>query len=162
METPLITTLLATLHILAWSVYVGGAIVMEFVLRYAQGSMRPSQVAVVCQNAGKRYRWCSLLCLVLLLLTGLFLAEPIVDGSSEAGILKVLSAVWLILAGLLALLSFYIHPEMHIRVSSSMSEEEVTKERQRVKRAITRMDAVVRIELALAIVAMGLGTSLHL
>ena len=162
MDSQLTATILATVHALAWSIYVGGAIIMELVLRYAQGSMRPSQVAVVCQKAGHRYRWWSCLCLTLLLLTGLPLARPIVSGSSEAIVLVVLGGVWLALVLILALLSFYIHPELHIRVSSSMTEKEVTRERQRVGRAIVRMDITVRIELALAIFAVLLGAALHL
>lgn len=161
MDTQL-TTLLATVHALSWSIYVGGAIVMELVLRHAQVSMRPSQVAEVCRRAGQRYRWCSCFCLALLLLTGLVLARPIVPGSREAIVLMSLGAIWLALALILALLSFYIHPEMHIRVSPSMSEDEVSKERERVGRAIVRMDITVRIELALALCAMALGAVLHL
>ena len=162
MDSQLTATLLATVHALAWSIYVGGAIIMELVLRYAQASMRPSQVAVVCQKAGHRYRWWSCLCLALLLLTGLALARPIVSGSPEAIVLFVLGGVWLALVLILALLSFYIHPEMHIRVSSSMTEEEVGRERQRVGRAIVRMDITVRIELALSMFAVLLGAGLHL
>lgn len=161
MDAPLITTLLATVHALAWSTYVGGAIIMELVLRYAQGSMRPSQVAIVCQRAGYRYRWVSCFCLVLLLATGLALAGPTVAGGPETIVLVALGAVWLALAAILALLSFYIHPEMHIRVSSSMTEEEVRQERQRVGRAIVRMDITVRIELGLAFLAILLGAGLH-
>lgn len=161
MDAPLITMLLASVHALAWSIYVGGAIIMELVLRYAQGSMRPSQVAIVCQRAGNRYRWISFFCLVLLLATGLALAGPIVTGSPEAIVLVALGAIWLALAAILALLSFYIHPEMHIRVSSSMTEEEVRQERQRVGRAIVRMDITVRIELGLALFAVLLGAALH-
>lgn len=134
---------------------------MEFVLRHAQASMRGSQVAIVCQKAGHRYRWWSALCLTVLLVTGITLAGPIVPGSSEAIVVKVLSGVWLLLVLILALLSFYIHPELHIRVSPSMSEDEVKAERGRVGRAIVRMDIAVRVELGLAILAMLLGAGLH-
>lgn len=153
--------LLASLHVLAWSVYVGGAIVMEFVLRHAQASMRGSQVAIVCQKAGHRYRWWSALCLALLLVTGIALAGPIVPGSNEAIVVVVLGGVWLALVLILALLTFYIHPELHIRVSPSMSEDEVKSERGRVGRAIVRMDIAVRVELGLALLAMLLGAALH-
>lgn len=135
---------------------------MEFVLRYAQASMRGSQVAIVCQKAGHRYRWWSGLCLALLLVTGIPLAGPIVPGSNEGIVVMVLGGVWLLLVLILALLSFYIHPELHIRVSPSMSEDEVAEERRRVGRAIVRMDITVRIELGLALLAMLLGASFHM
>jgi uncharacterized membrane protein len=152
---------LASLHVLAWSVFLGGAIVMEFVLRHAQVSMPGAQVAIVCQKAGRRYRWWSALCLALLLVTGIPLAGPIVPGSVEAIVVKVLGGLWVALVLILALLSFYIHPELHIRVSPSMSEDEVKEERRRVGRAIIRMDITVRIELALGILAVLFGASFH-
>jgi len=42
-------SLLSTLHALAWSIYVGGAICMELILRHAQQFMKPSQTAYVCE-----------------------------------------------------------------------------------------------------------------
>lgn len=161
MDTPLVMTLLASLHALAWSIYVGGAIVMELVLRHAQASMRGSQVAIVCQRAGHRYRWWSFVCLTLLLVTGVPLASPITPGSTQALVVVALGVLWLALVSILALLTFYIHPELHIRVSPSMSEEEVRQERGRVGRAIVRMDITVRIELGLALLAILVGASLH-
>ncbi len=134
---------------------------MEFVLRHAQNYIPPSQIAVVCQKSGKTYRWVSALCLTALLVTGIGLAAP--QGASEVygKALVGISALWVILVVLLALLAFYVHPEMHIRVSPTMSAEEVQAERQRVKRAIVRMDIIVRMELACAIVAMAVGAMLH-
>lgn len=158
---PVMMTLVATAHVLAWSVYLGGAIVMEFVLRHAQASMRGSQVAIVCQKAGYRYRWWSCVCLTLLLISGIVLARPIVPGSGQAIVVMALGGVWLALVLLLALLSFYIHPELHIRVAPSMSEDEVKEERKRVGRAIVRMDITVRAELGLALLAALLGAGLH-
>lgn len=155
-------TLLATFHALSWSIYLGGAITMELVLRYAQKYMRPSQTAVVCQNSGRRYRWFSLVCLMLLLLTGLMLAKEFNLTTLYGKSLVVLLILWAILMLILALLSFHIHPEMHIRVSSDMTESEVQLERQRVGHAIRQMDIWVRVELVLAILAVLVGSYLHL
>ncbi|MFV2090966.1 MAG: hypothetical protein ACC642_09920, partial [Pseudomonadales bacterium] len=104
--------LLSTAHVLAWSIYVGGALCMELVLRHAQQFMPPSQVAVVCQNAGYRYRWFSAVALAVLLITGFGLAgSPLPLLSSSRGlVLWMLLGLWTIQVVILALLSFFLHP----------------------------------------------------
>src|SRR3970282_1657631 len=60
-------------HAAGWAIYVGGAITMEFILRYAQKTMPPSQVAVVCKNSGGRYRWFARAALMVIGLTGVLM-----------------------------------------------------------------------------------------
>lgn len=159
-------TVLAAIHIMSWSIYVGGAICMELVLRHAQNYMRPSQIAVVCQNAGLKYRWWSLVCLILLLVTGILLAQKhpqSFDAATTRGLLTIgLCVLWLLQILILAFLSFRVHSDMHLRVSPSMTAEEIQTERQRVAAAIVHMDITVRVELACALIAMLFGTSLRL
>jgi uncharacterized membrane protein len=139
---------------------------MELVLRHAQNYMRPSQIAVVCQKAGMQYRWWSLICLLLLLITGVLLVQyhpqPFQLATHRGLVIIGLCVLWLIQILILALLSFWIHPDMHLRVAASMTEEEVNNERKRVGAAIVNMDITVRAELACALIAMLAGTSLHL
>lgn len=147
-------------HNMAWAVYLGGAISMELVLRHAQQFMRGSQVAVVCQNSGRKYRWLSLACLIILLVTGLMRVTWVQMTQSEMVLLFGALLLWSLLVGILALLALHIHPEMHLRVSSSMTEEEVRTERKRVGVAIQRMDFWVRAELMIAVLAMMVGTAM--
>lgn len=170
-KVKLLETLIAWIHILAWAVYLGGAIAMEFILRHAQSFMRGSQVAVVCQNSGRKYRWLSFVCLLLLLVTGLMRAG-ITESTESTEITETtllysfllfsIVLIWVLLLGILGLLSFHIHPEMHLRVSPSMTEQEVTIERQRVGVAIRQMDIWVRIELLLALLATLAGAALRI
>lgn len=158
--------LISTVHALCWTIYVGGAICMELVLRYAQNFMRPSQIAVVCQHSGVRYRWWSFFCLLGLLVTGIPLAlmhpSPF-DPSTRYGLtIWFLCTLWIVQMGILGLLSLRIHPDMHARLTSDMSSEEMQRERARVGVAITRMDSTVRLELACAILALFAGSILHL
>ncbi|MBQ62916.1 MAG: hypothetical protein CMQ19_12690 [Gammaproteobacteria bacterium] len=158
--------LLSIVHALSWSIYAGGAICMELILRHAQEYMKPSQIAVVCENSGKRYRWWSLFCLLGLVVSGI----PLVAlGTHELGVdrkysvlLACLTLLWLVQVLLLAVLSFRFHPEMHARLSSSMSAEEIKRERQRVGAAIVNMNITVRIELGCIVLALALGAALHL
>ena len=138
---------------------------MEFVLKHAQDYMKPSQTAVVCLHAGLRYRWWSLGCLLGLMTTGLLMTtyrSESIDLQSLYGMTIIAMIVlWSVQLGILALLSFYFHPEMHLRVSPSMSAEEIHIERRRVGAAIVNMAITVRFELAFAIIAVLLGAALH-
>ncbi|MBT4162065.1 MAG: DUF2269 family protein [Gammaproteobacteria bacterium] len=154
---------LSVVHVFAWSIYVGGAICMEFVLNYAQQSMKPSQTAVVCEFSGKRYRWWSFLCLLALLATGSLMAlRAGWSLDSTQGVAVILLVVfWITQMTTLGLLTFRFHPDMHARLDTSMTQEEMKRERARVGVAIVRMAATVRIELAVAVLAMLTGASLH-
>lgn len=136
---------------------------MEFVLNYAQQSMRPSQTAVVCEFSGKRYRWWSFLCLLTLLATGGLMAirsDWTMDSSQGLAVI-LLVVFWGIQMVILGLLTFRFHPDMHARLETWMSEEEMKRERARVGVAIVRMARTVRVELAVAVLAMLTGASLH-
>ncbi len=139
---------------------------MELVLRHAQNFMPPSQIQVVCLNSGTRYRWWSFLCLMILLLTGWLLVidlpQPVSLETSYGIMLAVVCTLWVVQITILALLSFRIHPDLHLRVSSSMNAEEIKLERRRVGAAIVNMNFTVRLELLCALLAMLSGASLHL
>jgi len=158
--------LLSTVHVLAWCIYVGGAICMELVLRYAQTVMKPSQIAVVCQHSGKRYRWWSLLCLIVLLATGIPLAlqhPAAFDPTTARGMtVWILCGLWIVQMAILGILSLRIHPDMHARLTTDMTPEQMQAERARVGVASVRMDRTVRLELFCAIAAMLAGSFLHL
>lgn len=163
---PLWVVIVSAVHAAAWSIYVGGSICMELVLRYAQRFMRPSQVAVVCQNSGRRYRWWSFYCLLALLASGALLVWhfrlPLSPATLTGAALWGLVVLWTVQMSILGLLSFRIHPDMHARLSSDMTPEQMKIERARVGVAIVRMDRTVRVELAGALVAMLLGSLVHL
>jgi uncharacterized membrane protein len=168
--------LLAALHVFGWAVYAGGALTMELVLRHAQGAMRPSQVAVVCMNAGLRYRWWSLFALLLLGATGFLMALRLDEaalaargtvsafhlGASYGRTMLALVILWALLLGVLALLALWVHPTMHTRFSSAMDEAQVEREKERIRSAIRRMDLLLRLELGGALLALLLGSSLRL
>lgn len=163
-------TLLGALHAIAWATYVGGAITMEWVLRYAQQTMPGSQVGIVCKNAGMRYRWLALACLVVIGITGglmlLRLDESGLPGrdlslaDSYGRTMLLLVITWA--GGMAAVLSmaFWLHPAQRKRSLPEMTAEQVAAERQRVGRAIARMDKALKFELVLAVFSIGLGASL--
>lgn len=168
-------SVIAWLHAMGWMSYAGGPITMEWVLRYAQRTMPPSQVGVVCQRAGHRYRWFSLAALSVTGVTGLLLWRRL-DNADLAGrpghprmsladpygqTLLALVLIWAILVSLVALMAFWLHPAQARRSRPGMTTEEIQVERARVGRAMRRMELVLRSELVLSIVALALGASLH-
>ncbi|MBA4180223.1 MAG: hypothetical protein C0506_06490 [Anaerolinea sp.] len=168
-------TLLGALHAAAWATYVGGAITMEWILRYVQRTMPPSQVGIVCKNAGMRYRWLALGALTVIGVTGGAMLLRIDDavlasrpGSPELSLsdpygrtLLLLTALWCLLAATVALMAFWLHPAQRKRSRPEMSDAEIAAERARVGQAITRMDHALKFELVVSVIAVGVGASLH-
>lgn len=161
------------LHAVSWAVYVGGALVMELVWRPAQADLPPSQTAVACQWMGRRYRWLALLALLGAGASGFARvadaaartpgspADPLSWSTSYGRTLLALVVLWVVLLGVLAILSVVAHPALHGRTTADMPEPERQAARRRVQRAIRRMDRLLRVELGLALVALALGASLH-
>jgi putative copper export protein len=168
-------TLLSWLHTAAWAIYVGGALTMEWVLRYAQREMPGSQVGIVCKNAGMRYRWLALGCLAVIGITGGWMVlrlddaellaregTPVLSLSDAYGrTLLLLCVSWVLLAATVAFMAFVLHPAQRKRSKPEMTKEEVAAERERVGRAIGRMDKALKFELVLSAISVGLGASLH-
>ena len=167
-------TLLAGLHAVAWAVYVGGSITMEWVLRYAQRTMPPSQVGVVCKNAGTRYRWFALASLTVIGVTGLAMVLRLSDsdlaaraGSPELSpgdpygrMLLVLWIGWAALFATVSAMAFWLHPAQRKRSRPDMTSEEIAAERQRIGRAIKQMDRALKFELVVSVVCIGVAASL--
>ena len=167
--------LLAGAHAIAWAVYAGGAVTMEWVLRYAQREMPPSQVGVVCKNAGMRYRWLGLGALAVIGLTGALMLMRVDDGelAARAGspelalsdaygrTMLLLALAWVALAATVAAMAFWLHPAQRKRSHPEMTRDEIAAERQRIGVAIKRMDRALKFELVLAVLAVGIGASLH-
>lgn len=166
------SVLLGFLHVAAWSTYMGGILVMELAWRPAQKDMPPSQTAVACQWMGRRYRWISLMALLVAGLSGILRAsvvslrspsvpaDPFSLGHSYGRTLMAGIAVWAIQLAILATLAVLAHPALHVRTPAEMDESARQEARQKVRRAIRRMDILLRTEIALALLALLLGASL--
>lgn len=151
--------------LLAWSVYLGGALVMELVWRPAQAGMPMSQIGVACQVMGRRYRWIALSMLGVIGVVGLALVpgrppDAVTLATGFGRTLAALAVCWLALVVLVTGMAFLAHPALHYRTGVSMSPEERAQARERVARSIRRMDRMLRLELGVALVATLLGASL--
>lgn len=153
------------LHVVGWSTYIGGALVMELIWRPAQNAMPQSQIAVACQWMGHRYRWIAALSLAALAVSGVGLLatsdHELTLSTSWGRTTWALILVWVALAATLAAIAFYGHPSLHTRMRADLTDDERRAAREQVRRGIRRMDVLLRIDLALALVAGLLGSSLH-
>ncbi len=159
-------TLLAWyLELLAWSVYLGGALVMELVWRPAQEHMPMSQIGVACQIMGRRYRWVALTMLSVIAATSLTLLpgrapETLTLSSPFGRTIAALAVCWVLLVALVGSMAFFAHPSLHVRMPSHLDPDGRAAARAEVGRAIRRMDLILRSELVVALVATLLAASL--
>lgn len=144
--------------LLAWAVYLGGALVMELAWRPAQEGMPMAQIGVACQRMGRRYRWIALVSLAGSGVAGAALMGVRGTGGSrgDAALVGALIVSWCALVALVALMAFVAHPALHTRTPSALPPEERASARVAVERAIRRMDRCLRAELAVALVATAL------
>lgn len=150
---------------LAWSVYLGGALVMELVWRPAQEHLPMSQIGVACQVMGRRYRWLALAMLAVIAATGLALLPGRGPGTLtlSTGYGRTVAALvgcWVLLVALVVGMAFAAHPALHARGATELTPEARAAPRAGVGRAIRRMDALLRVELVVALAATLLGASL--
>lgn len=159
-------TLWSWLHALAWSTYLGGALLMELAWRPAQQHLPGPQTAVACQVMGRRYRWLALGALAMTAVTGGLLVPARAETASlsvDAGYgrtLVALAVCWAALVAVVASMGATLHPALHARTSADVDEQARDAARREVGRAIRRMDRALRVELAIALVATLLGASL--
>lgn len=153
------------LHVLGWSTYVGGALVMELVWRPAQEAMPQSQIAVACQWMGRRYRWTAAVALALIGISGVAMVlrgdERLTWSTPWGRTVTALIIVWLAMSVVLATITFSGHPGLHARMPPDATDEERDAAREQVRRAISRMDRLLRLDLLLALAGALLGATLH-
>jgi len=146
---------------LAWALYLGGTVTMELVWRPVQRYLPPGQVNVLCQKMGRRYRWIALASLAI---AGGALApalrRPHLLSSPYGRTVCAGFACWALLAAGVLTMALLAHPALHLRHDASLSAEEHAVARERTRRAIRRMDVLLRSEIVLAFVAVLLAASL--
>ncbi len=145
--------------LLAWAVYLGGALVMELVWRPVQEHLPMGQISVACQQMGRRYRW---IALTMLIVAGVSAVAELAGRAPDVSLspddpygrtVLVLGALWVTLVGIVGLMAFLAHPALHVRMASDLDPEARAAARARVERAIGRMNRCLRAELVVALVA---------
>lgn len=142
--------LLAILQEGSAALYLGGAISMELLLRHAQRYLPGPQTAVTCQVSGKVWKRWGQGALLVWGASTLGLLAWVLPRALSRALGTAFFVVWIALAGVLATLSLVAHPALAQRIRPNASSEERLRAREELKRAIRRMDVLLRVELALA------------
>lgn len=150
----MLRAVLLGIALLAFAIYLGGAVAMELILRFAQEDLPGPQTAITCKVSGDLWKW---IALVSLSITGVSIAAMLLLRSSviPSGWYGVATAgfgaSWVALMSILIKMSFRAHPALAFRPDPSMPPEEFAETRRALKRAIRRMDILLRTELGIAI-----------
>ncbi len=170
METELVRVLAAWLHALGVATYVGGAIIMEFVVGPAQKAIPPAQAQVMGKKAADRFLWFAWGSLGLIAVSGLLRlfstnAEKLLFGSAAFDVslgrtYLVKSVLWLVLVVNGLIITFVLRPKLSARSGSGTSATQAQSHQQDQVRAANRILWLTRVDLAVAVVLVLLGSSL--
>ncbi|NNN21115.1 MAG: hypothetical protein HKL80_03830 [Acidimicrobiales bacterium] len=150
---------------LGWSVYLGGALVMAWVWRPLQKGLPPGQTGILCLKMGRIYKYLALVSLGLVAVSwailGLIDHHGVLIGSNgvfEVGVSGLLrgiigAAVWLALVGFVLFMGVFLHPSSHVRAETNQGEAGREKMKEMRLKSISRMNKVLKAELATALVA---------
>ncbi|MHB8245593.1 MAG: hypothetical protein ACYDGN_09620 [Acidimicrobiales bacterium] len=148
---------------MAWALYLGGSVAMELIWRPVQRYLPPGQVNVVCQKMGRRYRWIALGSLAVAgfaLVPALWHSDFLSSAYGRTAWADL--GCWALAVVGVTTMALSAHPALHRRHGASLSSEEQTAARERTRRAIRRMDVLLRADIAIALVAALLAASLPL
>lgn len=154
MESDALRALLLGIALLAFAIYLGGAVSMELILRFAQVDLPGPQTAITCKVSGDLWKWIALISLSatgLSVTTMIALRSPMISSGWHGLAVAGFAASWIALMSILVKMSFRAHPALAFRPDPSMPPEEFAETRQALKRAIRRMDLLLRTELGIAV-----------
>lgn len=161
------------LHDLAFAVYVGGAIAMEFILNPAQATIPPAQAQIMGQKTSDRFLLLVWISLALLLVTGFvrlhlrgFIGwDPAWNWAlswdyAYGRTMYLMLIIWVLLVINGALITFWLRPTLTRKLAPGSGQAQVTADRNAKLQAATWIQHLTRADLVLALIAMLLGASL--
>lgn len=158
------------LHLLGMATYVGGSLVMEFVVSPAQKAIPPAQQQVMGEKTADRFLvvvWASL---GLLLLSGIMQTFPgynekmlVGDGlfdSSYGRTLFVMILLWVVLVVNGSILTFVLRPKLKGKMAAQVGATQVQNRQQEMIKAASRITLITRIDLVIAVLLPLVGAGL--
>ncbi len=148
---------------MGWSVYLGGALVMAWVWRPLQKGLPPGQTGILCLKMGRIYKYLALASLGLVALSwavlGLIDHHGVLVGTNgvfEVGLSGLVrgivgATIWLALVGFVLVMGVFLHPSSHIRAETTQGEAGREKMKEMRLKSISRMNRVLKAELATAL-----------
>lgn len=170
-----IDVLLGGLHVLGFSVYIGGLFFMEAVLAPAQAAIAPAQASVISRKAGDRQAWVAWSSLALIVVTGVlrlaranmldasgaFFLSPSIASSGYGRTVFALFGLWCVLVALGLIMTLVLRPILVAKIPPTLSSDEQQRRQERMMAAARWMGIVMRIDLAVVLIAAVFGVSLR-
>ncbi len=170
-----IDVILGSLHVIGFSVYIGGLFFMEAVLAPAQSAISPAQAGVIAKKTGDRQMIVAWSALALIIVTGILRLsrEHMLDASGTLFLdsniassgygttIFVMLGLWCALVALGLVMTFVLRPILTGKISPTMSADEQSKRQDKMVSAARWMGIVMRVDLLLVVVAAVLGVSLR-
>lgn len=171
MSSPFMKVLAAYLHVLGVAVYLGGSIIMEFVVGPAQKAIPPAQAQVMGKKTADRFLifvWSALGLIVLSGVLRLYAigAERMLLGSNlwETAYGRTLLAMvvlWCILVVNGSIITFVLRPKLAGRSGSGVSAAQAQAHQQGQINAAQWVERLTRVDLGVALVVALLGSALQ-
>ena len=170
-----IDVLLGSLHVIGFSVYIGGLFFMEAVLAPAQAAISPAQAGVISKKTGDRQMIVAWSALALIIVTGVlrldradrldfsgtFFLKSNIASSDYGTTIFALFGLWCALVVLGLIMTFVLRPILVGKIPPTLSSDEQKKRQGRMVTAARWMGIVMRADLLLVVVAAVLGVSLR-
>jgi uncharacterized membrane protein len=171
METQFVRILAAYLHVLGVAVYLGGAVIMEFVVGPAQKAIPPAQAMVMGRKTADRFLVLAWSALGLILVSGLlrlysFDNEDALLGSrlwdtAYGRTLFGMVLLWCVLVVNGAIITFVLRPRLTGRSDAGVSAAQVQAHQSGQVAAATWIERLTRVDLGIALFVALLGSALQ-
>lgn len=157
----------AYLHVLGIATYLGGAVIMEFVLGPAQKAIPPAQAQVMGQKAADRFLIFSWSALGLILASGLLRLFAMRNVPALWSLrnnydltLVTMVCLWAVLVVNGAVMTFVLRPKLSGKMSGGVSAQQAQASQESKMKAAQWANRIARADLVIALVIALLGASL--
>lgn len=168
---------LHALHLVAVAVYAGGGFMLHGPLRRALRMIPPGQASIVGSRVGRDFTYLSWVSLILLGLTGYWMAfrygwadvsasstlwiNPLALQTSKGVAMLVMALAWLIIVINASIITFVLRPRLSLRVTSDATAEAANQAVATISRADRWLDILALTNFVLATVAVLAGAFFH-
>ncbi len=163
--------LAAYLHVLGVATYLGGSIIMEFVVGPAQKAIPPAQAQVMGQKTADRFLVLVWSALGLIIASGIlrlystgtesFLFGENLWDTGYGRTLLLMVFLWCVLVVNGSIITFRLRPKLAGRTGAGVSAQQAQAHQQSQIQAATWLERITRIDLGVALVVALCGSALQ-
>lgn len=163
--------LAAYLHVIGVATYLGGSLIMEFVVGPAQKAIPPAQAQVMGQKTADRFLVMVWSALTLIILSGILrlystsseemlFSDNLWDNEYGRTLLMMVS-LWTVLVINGSIITFKLRPKLAGRTGAGVSAAQAQEHQQAQIKAAGLLEKITRADLVIALVIAFLGSALQ-